>query len=460
MRLVRRLRILSPLSLDKPLHAEPVSSVEALVAFFRCGEKPSERFRVGMEHEKIGVLTGTTQPIPYIGERGIGELLRRLERFDYQPHLENGQPIAAMQDDLGITLEPGGQLELSGRPFTCSHDLDRELRRHLAIIHALAAELGQGWLGVGYRPFGTVADAQWMPKGRYQRMRSYLGQQGALALDMMTMTGTVQANFDYTDEADMARKVRVGNSVSPLVTALFANSPLRDGRDSGFLTFRNEVWRQMDPARCGLLEVAFRPDFGYRAYTEWALDVPMIFLRREDQYRDPGGATFRRFLDEGLAGERATMSDWEDHLSTLFPEIRLKRVVEVRGADAGSREMCAALPTLWKGLFYDLDALEAADRLLKIPFAERLALSQDVSRLALGAKVSGHSVLALARELVALAAAGLKRQPCCGDYEDRFLEPLRQILEDGRCPAEIALARLKGEYGGDTRRLLDHWRIA
>jgi glutamate--cysteine ligase len=448
------------LSLDKPQQAEPVSGVEALVDFFRGGEKFPERFRVGMEHEKIGLLTGTIRPVPYAGERGIGELLRRLERFDYQPHLENGQPIAAMQGDLGITLEPGGQLELSGRPFTCSHDLDRELGRHLAVIHALGAELGQTWLGVGYRPFGTVADAEWMPKGRYQRMRAYLSQQGALALDMMTMTGTVQANFDYSDEADMARKVRVGNSVSPIVTALFANSPLRDGRECGYLTFRNEVWRQMDPARCGLLEVAFRPDFGYRAYTEWALDVPMIFLRRDSEYRDPGGATFRRFLADGLGGERATLSDWEDHLSTLFPEIRLKRVVEVRGADAGSREMCAALPTLWKGLFYDRDALDAADRLLQIPFADRLALSNDVSRLALGAKVAGRSVLELARELVAISAAGLHRQLGCGKDEGKFLEPLRQILEDGRCPAEIALAKLQGEYGGDARKLVEHWRIA
>jgi glutamate--cysteine ligase len=447
-------------SLDKPQQAEPVSGVDALVAFFRGGEKPRDRFRVGMEHEKIGLLSGTSQPIPYAGERGIGELMRRLQRFDYQPLLEAGQPIAAMQGDLGITLEPGGQLELSGRPFCCSHDLDKELRRHIAIVHALGAELGQSWLGVGYRPFGTVADAEWMPKGRYERMRAYLSQRGALALDMMTMTGTVQANFDFSDEADMARKVRVGNSISPLVTALFANSPIREARDSGFLTFRTEVWRQVDPARCGLLEAAFRPNFGYRAYTEWALDVPMIFLRRGNEYRDPNGATFRRFLAEGVGGERATMSDWEDHLSTLFPEIRLKKIVEVRGADAGTVDMCVALPALWKGIFYTADALDAADRLIQATFPERVQWIQDVSHQALKAKIAGRSVIDLGRELVAISTAGLRSQPSCGPDEGRFLDPLRQILEDGRTPAEIALAKLKGEYAGDAKKLLDHWRIA
>jgi glutamate--cysteine ligase len=413
-----------------------------------------------METEKIGLLEGTRDPIPYAGPRGIGELLRRLQRFDYQLFIEHGHPIAATQGELSISLEPGGQLELSGRPFCCCNDLNEELRRHVAVVHALAAELGHRWLAVGYRPFGTVATAEWMPKGRYGRMRGYLSQQGALALDMMTMTATVQASFDFTDEADMARKMRVGNSISPIVTALFANSPIRDGRDSGFLSFRTEVWRQVDPARCGLMEAAFRPDFGYRAYAEWALDVPMIFLRRGEEYRDPGGINFRRFLAEGLGGERATMSDWEDHLSTLFPEIRLKKVVEVRGADKGSLEMCAALPALWKGIFYDSDALEAAGRLIDASFAARLELVQDVSRRALGATIGGHSMLELARELVAISAAGLRNQANCGRDEGRFLEPLRQIIEDGRCPAELALARLKGELHGDAGKLLDHWRIA
>ncbi|HUB06566.1 MAG TPA: glutamate-cysteine ligase family protein [Myxococcales bacterium] len=449
------------MSLDnRPARDEPLTSVDQLVAFLREGEKPRERFRVGMEHEKIGVLAGGASPIPYAGERGIEALLSRLPRFGYDLFLEHGRPIAALQGGLSISLEPGGQLELSGRPFTCSHDLSRELRRHLALARALGAELGHAWLGVGYRPFGSVADAQWMPKGRYARMREHLSQTGALGLDMMTMTATVQANFDFSDEADMARKVRAATLVSPLVTALFANSPLREGRESGYLSFRTEVWRQTDPARSGLQASALRPDFGYRAYAEWALDVPMIFVRRGETYHDPQGRTFRRFLAEGFGGERATLSDWEDHLTTLFPEIRLKRVIEVRGADAGTADMCAALPTLWKGLLYDADALEAAGKLVAAGHAELVALSEDVSRRALRAKLGNRTVLELARELVDIAGAGLHHQQGCGRDEGRFLEPLRQIVADGRCPAELALAKLHGELGDDPRGLLDHWRIA
>ncbi len=454
-------RILAGVSLDnRPARDEPIASVDQLIAFLREGEKPRERFRVGMEHEKIGLVGDTVAPVPYDGSRGIEELLSRLPRFGYDLFLEEGRPIAALQGGLSISLEPGGQLELSGRPFACSHDLSRELNRHLALVRALGAELGQIWMGVGYRPFGRVADARWMPKGRYRRMREHLARTGALGLDMMTMTATVQANFDFSDEADMARKVRAATLVSPLVTALFANSPLREGRESGYLSFRTEVWRQTDPARCGLQAWALHPDFGYRAYVEWALDVPMIFVRRDDDYRDPRGLTFRRFMAEGLDGERATLTDWEDHLTTLFPEVRVKRVIEVRGADAGTAEMCAALPTLWKGLLYDPDATEAASKLVRAGHAELVALSEDVSRRALSARLGNRTVLDLARELVDIAVAGLHHQRGCGGDEVRFVEPLRQVLEDRRCPAEVALAKLRGELGGDPARLVDHWRIA
>jgi glutamate--cysteine ligase len=384
----------------------------------------------------------------------------RLPRFGYEPFLESGRPIAATCGSLSISLEPGGQLELSGRPFKCAHECARELRRHLALTRALGAELGQQWLGVGYRPFGTVADAQWMPKGRYGRMREHLSRTGRLALDMMTMTATVQANFDYRDEADMAFKVRAATSISSLVAALFANSPIVQGKESGYLSFRTQVWREMDPARCGLLEAAYRPNFGYHAYAEWALDVPMIFVRRNGTYRDPRGLTFRGFLAEGLEGERASMSDWEDHLTTLFPEVRLKKVIEVRGADGGTYEMCAALPALWKGLLYDRDALAAAEALIDLPFAERVAFQESVAREALAARANGHRALDLCRELVSFAAAGLKRQTSCGADEQPFLDPLRELIEEGRCPAERALQRLHGEYAGDTRRLVDHWRVA
>ena len=342
------------MSLDnRPQEQEPLTSVSQLVDFFRSGEKPRERHRVGMEHEKIGIEAGTIDPIPYAGPRGIEELLGGWSRFGYQPFLENGRPIAATKQGLSISLEPGGQVELSGLPFHCCNDLAGELRRHLARMRALGAELGQIWLGTGYRPFGTPAEARWVPKGRYGRMREHLSQSGRYGLDMMAMTATVQASFDYSDEADMSAKVQMALRVSPLVTALFANSPIREGRKTGALSFRTLVWREVDPLRCGIRPEFFAPDFGYAGYADWALDIPMIFVRREHQYLDPRGLSFRRFLTEGLDGQRATTSDWEDHLTTLFPEVRLKRVVEMRGADMGTADMCLALPALWKGLLYD-----------------------------------------------------------------------------------------------------------
>jgi glutamate--cysteine ligase len=291
-------------------------------------------------------------------------------------------------------------------------------------------------------------------------MRQHLARTGSLGLDMMTMTATVQANYDFVDEADMVRKMRGATAISPLVTALFANSPLRDGKDSGYLSFRTEVWRHVDPLRCGPRPEVFDEDFGYAAYAAWALDIPAIFVRRGGAYLDPHGLTFRQLLDAGLDGVRMTMSDWEDHLTTLFPEVRLKRVIEVRGADGGTREMCVALPAIWKGLLYDADALAAAEALLPLAFPDRLALHEQVARVALRAKAGSHLVLDLCRELVDIAAAGLSRQGRCGTDEVRFLEPLREILARGRCPAEDAMSRLKGEYAGDVSRLAEHWRVA
>ena len=449
------------MSLDnRPQEAEPLSGHEALVDYFRRGEKPAAQHRVGMEHEKIGLLTGTLDPIPYQGARGIKELLNRLTPYGYTPFLEHGQPIAATKPNLSVSLEPGGQLELSGRPFHCCNDLAHELHRHLAIMRALGAELGHTWLGVGYRPFGTTAEAQWMPKGRYDRMRAHLATTGKLGVDMMGMTGTVQANFDYADEADMVRKMQSAMRLSPLVTALFANSPLRAGKKTGYLSFRTQVWRDVDPLRCGLRPEVLAEGFGYAAYAEWALDIPMIFVRRGTDYLDPRGCTFRRFLGEGLDGQRATVSDWEDHLTTLFPEVRLKRVVEVRGADVGSAGLCLALPALWKGLLYDRGALESAAALVPLSFAELSELQDAVSRQALSARVRGKRVGELCKELIGLAAQGLGSHHRCGPDESRFLDVLREIVERDCTPAEEALRLLDGELSGDASKLVEHWRIA
>jgi glutamate--cysteine ligase len=276
----------------------------------------------------------------------------------------------------------------------------------------------------------------------------------------MTMTATVQASFDYSDEADMIAKVQMASRVSSLVTALFANSPIREGRKTGALSFRTLVWREVDPKRCGIRPEFFAPDFGYAGYANWALDIPMIFVRREHRYLDPRGLSFRRFLAEGLDGERATPSDWEDHLTTLFPEVRLKRVVEMRGADMGTAEMCLALPSLWKGLLYDGAALQAAAALVPLTVAELLELQESVAREGLRARAGRRTVAELCRELVELATQGLRGQERCGPDEGGFLHPLREILDRGLTPAEEALIRFEGEFKGDPKKLLEHWRVA
>jgi glutamate--cysteine ligase len=448
------------MSLDRTRESAPIGSLDDLTGLLRQAEKPRERWRVGMEHEKVGVLAGTTLPVPYEGRASIAEVLRRFSRFEYTPYLENGSVIAAEQPGRTISLEPGGQLELSGRPFECAHACKSELLQHIARARAVGRELGIRWLSVGYRPFGTVHDAEWIPKARYQVMREYLPRKGKLALDMMLMTATVQANYDFASEQDMVQKVRTAASVSSVVTAIFANSFLVNGKDSGHASYRYAVWLDVDPDRCGLLPFVFDEDFGYRRYVEWALDVPMFFVRREGRYLPADHLTFRRFMKEGLGEHRATVADFEVHLTTLFPEVRVKNVIEVRGADAGDPAMNAALPALWKGILYDEGACRAAWELLAdLSFAERLQLQLDVARSGLAARCRKGDVLGLARELTAIAAAGLKAQPCEhegeGSDERVVLDALGPILEDGRAPADVWRARWNGDLGRDPAKLVE-----
>src|SRR5512142_2706196 len=314
------------MSLDAAIHeSPPIRGVRDLVAWFTERERPRHEWKVGLEHEKLAQAAGTLAPLAYEGPSGVAAVLRGFTRFGYEPFEEDGRIIASQNRGLTVSIEPGGQLELSGRPFADVHVVADELRRHIDKCHQIALELGIEFLAAGYRPWGTPGSVPWMPKNRYQVMRPFLASRGRLAPDMMAMTGSAQASFDFSAPEDMAEKLRVALAVQPAITALFANSPVVNGRPSGWKSFRVAVWEETDPARCGLLPFAFEPGFledPYRRYVEWALDVPMIFLRRDGAYRDTGGRTFRQFLAAGIDGARPTLSDWEDHLTTVFPEVR------------------------------------------------------------------------------------------------------------------------------------------
>jgi glutamate--cysteine ligase len=425
---------------------QPLEHVDELVAWMRGGEKPRDRWLVGVEHEKLG-LTKEGGPVLYAGEDGIRALLVSLSRRGVEGtlHEEAGNPIAWLEGKASVTLEPGGQLELSGSPFRTLAEVEREIDAHLAAVRAWSAPRGIKWLALGYRPEGSTGDAPWMPKLRYGAMRESLGPRGRLAPDMMLMTSTVQANLDFSDEEDLARKVRAATRVSPIVTALFANSPLRGGKDSGLLDFRYQVWRETDPARCGLLEVMLRPDFGTRAYVEWALDVPLLFVRFEGRYLDGQGQTFRQWMRSGsIAGLalRPTLSHFTDHLTTLFPEVRVKRVIELRGADVVPRPYLLALPALWMGLLYDPGASEAAAALTgRWTFAELLEFQAQVAQKALAARgPDGRTALELARELVELARQGLGAWKAISGSDERpYLEPIAALARGGKTLAEQAL---------------------
>ena len=442
--------------------SRPIQKIDELVAFLRGAEKPAAQWRIGVEHEKLGFLIraepGEPPPadgdllggVRYEGARGIRALLEAMGRGAggaQKLHSEEGNPIALIAPDgSSVTLEPGGQLELSGAPARGLAAVDAEIGRHLSAVRAASEPLGMGWLAAGYRPYQRRDEAPWMPKLRYGAMKRSLGPRGRLALDMMLMTATVQANLDWSGEADLADKVRTATAVSPIVSALFANSPIVQGRESGYLDFRYQVWRETDAARCGLLEQMLRPDWGYRAYVDWALDVPLLFARRDGRYLDGGGQTFRGWLATGeLGGEpfQPTMSAWNDHLTTLFPEVRVKRVLELRGADCVPPPYLLALPALWMGVLYDAQARAAAAELVRgWSFTELVAFQGEVARSALAARgPRGATALALSRELVAIAREGLGRWAQQSGFDERrYLAPIEELARDGRTLAERAVS--------------------
>ncbi len=431
----------------------PVSSRDDLIPFFRAGEKPRERWLIGTEHEKVGLREGTLEPVPYEGEAGIGALLRSIQETDgWTPTAEGENVIALTKDGASITLEPGGQFELSGAPLRRIYDTCAEFQAHLDLIRRVSEPLGLVWLSLGANPIHDVDEIPHMPKGRYDIMRAYLPTKADLPLHMMHLTATVQANFDFSSEADMANKMRMAMGVTPIVSAIFANSPLYRGKPSGYISRRLHIWRHTDPDRCGMLPFVFEAGFGYADYAEWALDIPMFFVVRDGTYQAANGMTFRQFMERGFGGESATLEDWSTHLTTLFPEVRCKQFIEVRGADAVPPDLICALPALWKGLLYDDDAMAGAWELVKDwAFEQRVASIEEVARHGMAATIGGRLVRDLARELLALSSDGLARIDHRGGADDRdergFLDPVAEIVERGTSPGEEILKRWDGEWG-------------
>ncbi|HET9018618.1 MAG TPA: glutamate--cysteine ligase, partial [Acetobacteraceae bacterium] len=403
--------------------ATPITSVRQLAEYLAVGCKPAERFRIGTEHEKFGFRRSDLAPPPYAPD-GIRAILEGLAAEGWTPILDGGNPIGLARGTASVSLEPAGQLELSGGLMTTLHETRDELAAHLAAVRAVAAPLGLGFAPLGFHPLAPREAMPWMPKGRYAIMRRYMPRVGALGLDMMTRTCTVQVNLDYGSEQDMVRKLRVSLALQPVATALFANSPFTEGRPNGFLSYRAQVWTDTDPDRTGMPAVFFEDGFGFDRYVEWVLDVPMYFVNRGGHYVDMAGQSFRRFMDgafaDGPAG-RATVGDFADHLTTVFTDVRMKRFLEMRGADAGSPAMMLAQSALWTGLLYDEAALAAAEALVRAhPWTAFAALRPVVPRLGLATPWPGGTLRDLVRAMVAIARDGLRargRRDAAGDDE-------------------------------------------
>lgn len=441
--------------------AAVIESRDELIAHFATGEKPADRWRIGTEHEKF-VYSVTDHHAPsYDEQAGIRALLGELEQHGWRPVEEGGKVIALTGADGSISLEPAGQFELSGAPLDNLHQTCAETGRHLSQVKAAGEKLGIGFLGLGMWPDKARDALPIMPKGRYAIMLRHMPRVGSMGLDMMLRTCTIQVNLDYASEADMAQKFRVGLALQPLATALFANSPFAEGKPNGFLSYRSHIWSDTDPARTGMLPFVFEHGFGYERYADYMLDVPMYFVYRDGRYIDAAGLSFRDFLRGELSvlpGEKPTIDDWNDHLSTAFPEVRLKTFLEMRGADGGPWNRICALPAFWVGLLYDQQALDAAWDVVKHwTLDERQALREAAPKLGLSAPIPGGGELRdIARQVLDIAHAGLKaraRLSASGEDETGFLEPLREIVRTGKVPAELLLDRYHGAWNGDVSQV-------
>ncbi|MEQ8814185.1 MAG: glutamate--cysteine ligase [Thalassobaculum sp.] len=443
----------------------PITGKAQLVEWFSSSVKPRDKWLIGTEHEKFAFRLSDLKRLPYEGPDGIGVILDNLTRFGWEPIKEHGNTIALTHGGCAITLEPGGQFELSGAPLDNLHQTCNEVHTHLAQVREVCDELGVGMLGIGFDPKWTRDDIGWMPKGRYEIMKRYMPLKGNLGIDMMKRTCTVQVNLDFESEADMVEKYRISLALQPLATALFANSPFYEGKPSGFTTFRSHVWTDTDPDRCGMLPFVFEDGFGFERYVDYLLDVPMYFVYRDNRYIDVAGKSFRDFIAGKLPeaeGHTASMGDWSDHTTTVFQEVRLKKYMEMRGADGGPWNRLCALPALWVGLLYDKGVQDQAWQLCRDWTVEEHQMLRDaVPRDGLKTEFRGRSLAAWSRDVLGLAREGLRRRgrlDSSGNDETGFLGVLDAIAESGRTPAEELLAAYDTRWGGSVDPVFEELR--
>ena len=444
----------------------PIERPEQLAEYIASGEKPRDAWRIGTEHEKFGYRQSDLMPLPYdapAGQPSVKAMLEGLrEAFGWTPVLEAGHIIGLERNGANVSLEPGGQLELSGAPLETIHQTCDEVNHHLAEVKTIADKMGAGFIGLGAAPIWHQDQMPMMPKGRYRLMTDYMGRVGTLGTQMMYRTCTVQVNLDFASEADMVQKLRVALALQPVANALFANSPFLDDKPNGWKSWRAHIWQNLDDARTGMLPFAFQDGMGYEAWVDYVLDVPMYFVYRDGKYIDALGQSFRDFMNgrlPALPGEVPTLSDWADHLTTVFPEARVKKFIEMRGADGGPWRRLCALPALWVGLIYDQSALDAAWDLVKGWDAEtREGLRRAAGIDALDAQVGGINMRDLAREVLTISEAGLKARARSGagglvPDETHFLNALKESVETGKVPADEMLAKYHGEWAGDLSKI-------
>ena len=448
--------------------SRPIENYREMVEWFEKGNKPKDKWRIGTEHEKFGFYTDSLKPVPYEGPNGIEAILKAMkEALGWEAIEDEGRLIGLFEADGGgaISLEPGGQFELSGAPLENIHETCRESNRHLAQVKKISSDMGIGFLGLGASPLWSFEDTPRMPKSRYNIMSNYMPKVGSQGLDMMYRTTTIQVNLDFDSERDMIRKLQTSLKLQPLASALFANSPFKEGKPNGLLSWRCDIWRDVDNQRGGYHPFMLQTDFGFEKYVDWALDVPMYFIIRDSKYIDCTHITFRQFMDGALKGEidehEPTMGDWSNHVSTLFPDVRLKRFLEMRGADGGPWQRICALPALWVGLLYDEAALADAEELTKNWDADMVGqLRDDVPKLGFKAEVDGRQLLDVAKDAIEISRKGLKargRKNEEGYDETLFLIPLEDTLASGMTPAERMLNAYQKNWNGDISNVFKEY---